>query len=291
MMSGEWIKVRTNLWDDPRVMSICESAKCNEAAAIGGLYWLWATADEHSEDGIMPGLSTRGIDRKTGVPGLGAALVAIGWVADHPEGVRILRFDEHNGASAKARCQTAKRVATIRSNAPVTQPALQEHDEIVTGALAREDKNKRREEQEQKQEPKTTAAPEATQPAKAKSKVPPDGDLFPGIPAQLVSDFKALRAKKRAPITRTVMDVLTAEGVKAGMTLEAVLTVCCARGWQGFEAKWVAPDSPQQARASPSYKTANEKAKEFADRLTGKTRNEQRHDIIDINAAPSGKLG
>lgn len=33
----------------------------------------------------------------------------------------------------------------------------------------------------------------------------------------------------------------------------------------------------------PKYQTANEKAKEFADRLTGKNRNGNSNDIIDIN--------
>lgn len=40
------------------------------------------------------------------------------------------------------------------------------------------------------------------------------------------------------------------------------------------------------------YQTPNEKAKAFADRLTGKNRNDQPADrIIDINAAPARKLG
>jgi len=68
-------------------------------------------------------------------------LIQIGWLADHPEGVRIVNFEEHNGASAKKRSITSKRVANHRSgNADVTQPALQNDDTSVTGALAREEK-------------------------------------------------------------------------------------------------------------------------------------------------------
>ena len=93
-MAGDWIKMRGNLWDDPRVAKICDLTNSGEAAVVGGLYWLWATADQHSEDGVMPGLTLRSIDRKTGIAGFGAALVAIEWLADHPEGVRIVRFDE-----------------------------------------------------------------------------------------------------------------------------------------------------------------------------------------------------
>jgi hypothetical protein len=113
-MAGDWIKMRSNLWDDPRVARIVDLTDSTEAAVVGALYWLWATADQHSSDGIMPGLTLRAIDRKTGVQGFGDALVAIGWLADHPEGVRIVRFDEHNGSSAKRRSTDAQRKATVR---------------------------------------------------------------------------------------------------------------------------------------------------------------------------------
>lgn len=89
-MAGDWIKMRGNLWDDPRVARLCDLTGQTEAAIVGGLYWLWATADQHTENGIMPGLTLRQIDRKTGVQGLGQALCDIGWLADHPEGVRII---------------------------------------------------------------------------------------------------------------------------------------------------------------------------------------------------------
>lgn len=114
-MAGDWIKMRSNLWDDPRVARLVDLTDSSEAAVVGALYWLWATADQHSEDGVMPGLTLRAIDRKTGVSGFGAALVEIGWLADHPEGVRIIRFDEHNGSSAKRRSTDAQRKANVRS--------------------------------------------------------------------------------------------------------------------------------------------------------------------------------
>ena len=142
-MAGDWIKMRGNLWDDPRITRLCDLTGAGEAAVVGGLYWLWATADQHTENGIMPGLSIRQIDRKTGVAGLGEALVSIGWVADHPEGIRICNFEDHNGASAKKRCQTAKRVATFKSgNAEVTQQALPTNSDSVTSALPREEKRR-----------------------------------------------------------------------------------------------------------------------------------------------------
>lgn len=140
--------MRGNLWDDPRIARLVEITDSSEAAVIGGLYWLWATADQHSEDGTMPGMTPRTIDRKTGVAGLGSALATIGWIEVGDNELSIVRFDEHNGSSAKKRAVTAKRVANHRGNADVTHEALPNEQASVTGALARE-----REEKIETQEP------------------------------------------------------------------------------------------------------------------------------------------
>lgn len=144
-MAGEWIKVRTNLWTDPRVSQLCDLTDASKPAVVGALYWLWSSADEHTQNGHMPGLSIKAIDRESGVPGMGAALLSIDWIADTPGGITLMRFDEHNGASAKSRAQTAKRVAKHRSNDSTNANVTEENTHSVTGALAREEK--RREEE------------------------------------------------------------------------------------------------------------------------------------------------
>lgn len=95
-MAGDWIKMRDNLWDDPRVAKIVDMTDSSEAAAIGSLYWLWSTADQHTEDGLMLGLTPRAIDRKTGVQGFAKALCSIGWLEERPDGVRII-FSDRDG--------------------------------------------------------------------------------------------------------------------------------------------------------------------------------------------------
>ncbi len=157
-MAGDWIKMRSNLWDDPRVTRLADLTDTSEAAVIGGLYWLWSTADQHSTDGVMPGLSIKGVDRKTGITGFGQALCDIGWLQDGTDGVRIPNFVEHNGDSAKKRCQTAKRVAKSKTgnansvtdlqqnsetgNAKVTLTALPETQKSEITALPREREEK-----------------------------------------------------------------------------------------------------------------------------------------------------
>lgn len=184
-MAGDWIKMRDNLWDDPRVAKIVDMTDSSEASVIGALYWLWATADQHTEDGIMTGLTLRSIDRKTGVKGFADALCSVNWLADHPEGVRIVDFESHNGTSAKKRCQTAKRVANHASaNAPKQNPAKPTNAPSVSDALAREREEKRREEE------KTRAvASEAVFDQQSPARAFPEDQIFdelgdiPGNPA------------------------------------------------------------------------------------------------------------
>ena len=113
-MAGDWIKMRSNLWDDPRIAKLCDITDQPEAMIIGALYWLWSAADQHSEDGLMYGLTIRSLDRKTGIQGFGDALVSIGWIESGEDGIVISRFCEHNGASAKKRILTARRVAAFK---------------------------------------------------------------------------------------------------------------------------------------------------------------------------------
>lgn len=114
-MAADWIKMRGNLWDDPRVARLCDLCDCGEAQIVGGLYWLWATADQHTEDGLMPGLTLRQINRKTGIRNFGEALCEVGWIEDRESSVVINRFEEHNGSSAKRRAADAQRKANSRS--------------------------------------------------------------------------------------------------------------------------------------------------------------------------------
>lgn len=103
-----------------------------------------------------------------------------------------------------------------------------------------------------------------------------------GVDRQVASDWMELRNKKRLPLTPTAMDETKAEAVKAGLSLDEALRMCCKRGWGGFDASWI---NKPQARASPSggYESAKDRSRrEASENLTGRRQHEQRHDIIDI---------
>lgn len=71
-----------------------------------------------------------------------------------------------------------------------------------------------------------------------------------GVSEQVWEDFSALRTKRRAPITETALRGIQREAEKAGISLEAALSTCCERGWQGFKAEWYRREKLEQKNAS-----------------------------------------
>lgn len=53
------------------------------------------------------------------------------------------------------------------------------------------------------------------------------------------NDWLLLRKKKKAIVTDTAIKNIRSECAKAGISFQSALEIMCARGWQGFEAKWV----------------------------------------------------
>lgn len=93
---------------------------------------------------------------------------------------------------------------------------------------------------------------------KITSNIPAPKNLRPyDVSEQVWADYQALRKAKRAPITQTVLDTARREAEKAGWTLEAALTECVVRGWQGFKAEWLTNTQQQRPNApqgqTPSF--------------------------------------
>jgi uncharacterized protein YdaU (DUF1376 family) len=78
------------------------------------------------------------------------------------------------------------------------------------------------------QEEKTTRA----------SRTSPFPPGLESVSAEVRQDWIAMRKAKRAAVTPTAIRGIQREADKAGMTLEAALAMCCARGWTGFKAEW-----------------------------------------------------
>jgi len=76
---------------------------------------------------------------------------------------------------------------------------------------------------------------------------------FYNVPQNVIDDFKSHRKSKRASITQTVIDNIQSESEKAGISLADALSLCCSRGWTGFNADWVLKEAKSGRSAKPEF--------------------------------------
>jgi len=77
-----------------------------------------------------------------------------------------------------------------------------------------------------------------------------------GVSQSVWDDFIVIRNKVKKPFTETALKIIQRESQKAGLTLEQALETCCARGWQGFEASWVAEKQTQNGLTKAGQRNA-----------------------------------
>lgn len=78
-------------------------------------------------------------------------------------------------------------------------------------------------------------------------------DLYAEVDDQVLKDWNVIRTKKKAPITRTALTAILFEASKAQLSLNEVLTLCCKRGWAGFEADWVRSDNRTTGKTTSKH--------------------------------------
>jgi len=119
-MSRPWIKMRTDLDDDPHVIEMAAALGVHENHVVGMLWKIWSWADSHSLDGNALRVTCVTLDRFAGVSGFADALRKVGWLDGRDGSLSLPRFAEHNGQTAKTRAETAERVAKHRNAKSVT---------------------------------------------------------------------------------------------------------------------------------------------------------------------------
>ena len=84
---------------------------------------------------------------------------------------------------------------------------------------------------------------------KSNTVAPPDG-----VTDIVWQDWLTLRKAKKAAVTQTALNGIIKEAGKAGISLQAALETCCARGWTGFKAEWLKDkDAGQKSFAEKEY--------------------------------------
>jgi len=113
-MAGDWLPIRLDLWDDPRIVRIDRALGCGRAAAVGACVRLWAAADNYSEDGTLAGYDAETVDNLVGIAGFARALESVGWLTIKPDAVTIPEFEKWSSCGAKRRLNDNRRKAQAR---------------------------------------------------------------------------------------------------------------------------------------------------------------------------------
>jgi hypothetical protein len=111
----DWIKVCKNTPDKPEIRHVARATGCTPGDAFAAWFRIWAWLDGATADGHLPLATAEDIDEVARLPGMAKAFAEAGWLELHsPAGVTVMRWDTHNGESAKARALSAKRMAHMR---------------------------------------------------------------------------------------------------------------------------------------------------------------------------------
>ncbi|MFY9328406.1 MAG: hypothetical protein WAO76_10365 [Georgfuchsia sp.] len=130
-MAGDWIKMRTDLRDDPAVFRIAALTQLDRFNIVGRLAAFWGWIDKHAVDGRVDGGSILAVDDVVSFPGFSAALQSVGWLVVDGDSVYIPHHEKHNAESGKER--TLKNARQARWRAKQAEKALQKVDDCVDG--------------------------------------------------------------------------------------------------------------------------------------------------------------
>jgi hypothetical protein len=77
---GDWIKMQTDLSEDPIVIAIAARLNIDEFSVVGRLHRIWSWADRHLADGLALGITTDWVDQYVRLEGFSIALLDTGWL-------------------------------------------------------------------------------------------------------------------------------------------------------------------------------------------------------------------
>lgn len=109
-MAVSWIKVEVILPDKPEVVAMAAELKMKDIdTVVGKLIRLWSWADQQTVTGNGMLVSGAYIDRLVFYKGFTKALISVGWMCGEDGSQKFVNFERHNGETAKARAESARR--------------------------------------------------------------------------------------------------------------------------------------------------------------------------------------
>lgn len=213
---SNWIKMRTDLAEQPEVVAMAVELNVEEDLIIGKLHHLWSWVDRQTTDGNVTGVTGVTLDRVTNMQGFASALVNVGWLLEERNGLTLPGWKEWNSQSSKQRSLNAQRQARYRER--------KSNVTAVTGVT-----------------PPSLSISSSKKKKRGQRKVlnPDDIDLPEEIATPEFREWWAKwvkhRNEKKAPLTRTNAETLIAEFRDWGIERSiAAIRYTIRQGWQGI---------------------------------------------------------
>lgn len=167
MSATSWIKMATGLRSHPKVTRMAMLLRTDRLRIVGALHAVWSVVDEHSQGELLPYYTLALLDEEIGLKGMGAAMQAVGWIDETPDGLVVPDYEEHNGPTAKRRATDTKGKSGRRAGGqkPPKQPPphppdvgqLSASDADTTRTQGGQDADQRREEKSREESSSTEA--------------------------------------------------------------------------------------------------------------------------------------
>ena len=135
---SNWIKIRTHLLTHPHCVRIASALCLHGVHVLGALVHTWSVADSHADGDLLKNMTPEALDSLVSIPGFTSEMAKVGWVIIREDGLQLVNYQEHNGASAKRRALEAKRKGSVR----ILSASCPHDVRIESGHHAELDKNK-----------------------------------------------------------------------------------------------------------------------------------------------------
>lgn len=150
-MAGDWLKIEKATPEKPELDEMSHILGISHKEVFYGVFMVWSYFDSHTEEGHVPSVTKRRLDREAECDGFINAMLQVGWMQEKKGSLIVTDFDKHNGKSAKRRANDALRAANYKARKKsVTEESQKSNGESVTeGELETDqsrDLEKRREE-------------------------------------------------------------------------------------------------------------------------------------------------
>jgi hypothetical protein len=110
-MAGDWIAIRPELIDEPKVISISVDTGIDVYGVVGRLLRVWGWFGTHTLKGNAPSVTETYLNALVGNDAFIQAMKKVEWIEQKDGSIAVHNYDAYNSKSAKRRLLTARRVA------------------------------------------------------------------------------------------------------------------------------------------------------------------------------------